>query len=264
MNSLFDTLLEDVDIHPAPAKGKVREIYNEFDPRSLYLHLGDLFGKDNSEEVWMVINAQCDLEREPSPDINIFLIPGILKPINENINSPLRTHLFKRDNKSYRIIWETKKVRSIKYGNFYYWKMINNFTRWSRMKLPFAIEIQQAFANNMTRIGMPVPPPISESIKIEVFFCEEGKEGMPITKIDKFNEDYAFRIVTKSDIMYYFTVEFMILLKKEVVNYNERTKYKKMGLEYYRLCLKLMECSLLNRKGGKDLDLKRIETSDRK
>ncbi len=53
-------------------------------------------------------------------------------------------------------------------------------------------------------------------------------------------------------------------VKKEVVNYNERTKYKRMGLEYYRLCLKLMECSLLNRKGGKELDLKRIETSDRK
>jgi len=29
-------------------------------------------------------------------------------------------------------------------------------------------------------------------------------------------------------------------VKKEVVNYSERAKYKKMGLEYYRLCLKLM------------------------
>lgn len=37
-----------------------------------------------------------------------------------------------------------------------------------------------------------------------------------------------------------------------------------MGLEYYKLCLKLMECSLLNRKRGSELDLQRIETSTRK
>ena len=37
-----------------------------------------------------------------------------------------------------------------------------------------------------------------------------------------------------------------------------------MGLEYYRLCLKLMECSLLVRKRGSGLDLSRIEVSTRK
>jgi hypothetical protein len=41
-------------------------------------------------------------------------------------------------------------------------------------------------------------------------------------------------------------------------------RLKDEGLEYYRLCLKLMEVSLIVRKGGKDLDLQRIETSQRK
>jgi hypothetical protein len=44
----------------------------------------------------------------------------------------------------------------------------------------------------------------------------------------------------------------------------ERAKQKEKGLEYYRLCLKLLEASLIVRKGGKDLDLTRIETSQRK
>lgn len=41
-------------------------------------------------------------------------------------------------------------------------------------------------------------------------------------------------------------------------------KRKEKGLEYYRLCLKLLEASLIVRKGGKQLDLARIETSQRK
>jgi hypothetical protein len=53
-------------------------------------------------------------------------------------------------------------------------------------------------------------------------------------------------------------------VKKDTLSAAERTRCKKQGLEYYRICLKLMECSLLVRKQGKDLDLQRIETSDRK
>lgn len=53
-------------------------------------------------------------------------------------------------------------------------------------------------------------------------------------------------------------------VRKEVAVYAERARQKQAGLECYRLCLKLMECSLLVRKEGKELDLVRIETSARK
>lgn len=53
-------------------------------------------------------------------------------------------------------------------------------------------------------------------------------------------------------------------VRKEVVQYAERARQKQVGLEYYRLCLKLIECSLLVRKEGRELDLVRIETSARK
>lgn len=39
---------------------------------------------------------------------------------------------------------------------------------------------------------------------------------------------------------------------------------KFLGLEYYRLCLKLLEASLLMRKDGDDLNLERIETANRR
>jgi hypothetical protein len=53
-------------------------------------------------------------------------------------------------------------------------------------------------------------------------------------------------------------------IKKEALGSNDRGKGKAQGLEYYRLCLKLIETSLLVRKEGRDLDLTRIETSGRK
>lgn len=52
--------------------------------------------------------------------------------------------------------------------------------------------------------------------------------------------------------------------KKENLTISEKIRLKEEGLEYYRLCLKLMEASLIVRKAGKDLDLQRIETSQRK
>jgi hypothetical protein len=46
--------------------------------------------------------------------------------------------------------------------------------------------------------------------------------------------------------------------KKENLTINEKIKLKEEGLEYYRLCLKLMEASVIVRKNGHDLDLQRI------
>jgi len=45
---------------------------------------------------------------------------------------------------------------------------------------------------------------------------------------------------------------------------SEKIKLKEEGLEYYKLCLKLMEVSVINRKEGRDLDLQRVVTSQRK
>ncbi len=53
-------------------------------------------------------------------------------------------------------------------------------------------------------------------------------------------------------------------VKKEALSYQERSASKARGLEYYKICLKLMECSVLNRKKGRELDLNRMETSTRK
>lgn len=49
-------------------------------------------------------------------------------------------------------------------------------------------------------------------------------------------------------------------------NPSDEAAYQKKlsGLDSYRLCWKLLEASLIIRKGGQDLDLGRIETSERK
>ena len=47
-------------------------------------------------------------------------------------------------------------------------------------------------------------------------------------------------------------------VKKETGSIVERLKKKEKGLEYYRICLKLIESSLIVRKKGLDLNLARI------
>jgi hypothetical protein len=80
-------------------------------------------------------------------------------------------------------------------------------------------------------------------------------------------EDIKIRFRERTNELYKYFLEEAIRkynVRKELVSAEERAASKAQGLEYYKLCLKLIECSVLNRKKGRDLDLQRIETSTRK
>lgn len=155
------------------------------------LQLGDIFIKKGTHEVLMVISPACDLmfapetKRDFPQELSIFLIPGNLQPIDKNPEHNLmRTELFYHDNQLFRILWDNKNVVSKKYKDIWAWFETEKYLRIARLRIHFALEIQQAFAANLTRVGSPVKPPFWRTADVEVY-CQCGVQmcrmiGQPI------------------------------------------------------------------------------------
>jgi hypothetical protein len=167
-----------------PGVGEI-EVHPRSDPFSKepLLQLGDIFIRDKSHEVLMVINPACDLMFAPETsrgfpqEMSILLLPGVFQALDENIRPNIAcTELFNHDGKAFRIAWGKKQVISKKYKEVWDWLSIEKYSRISRLRLPYALEVQQAFAANLTRIGMPVKPPFYRNADVEVY-CED-ENGM--------------------------------------------------------------------------------------
>ena len=150
------------------------------------LHLGDLFFKDQTHDMLAVINAACDLEYAPGTkrkfpkDLAILLLHGQLQRYEEiDTSGALRTELFKHDSRAYRILWDHRRVTSKQYGEVADWLRTEGYSRKARLALPYALQLQQAFAMQMMRIGTPIRPPQFRHFGVEVY-CE-GDDGNYIT-----------------------------------------------------------------------------------
>lgn len=140
------------------------------------LRLGDLFFRDGSNDVLVAINAACDLayapgtSREFPKDRCVILLQGTLQLHEEVCNSKaMQTELFKHDEKVYRILWDHHRVTSKTYGEVAEWLRSQNYSRKARLALPYALQVQQEFAMQLMRIGVPVRPPIYRHADVEVF-----------------------------------------------------------------------------------------------
>lgn len=170
MVALFDTTVGDLTAHPQDVGA------NALNARP-YLQIGDVFIKDVTQELRMVINAQCDLaiaphgDRPCDPRASILLIAGELVPLDQPVPKAnvLRTELFKYEGKSYRIAWYLERVRSVPRAELSGQFAKEGYKRRARLRLPFALEVQQAFSANLTRVGLPVAPPIYQLIQIQIF-----------------------------------------------------------------------------------------------
>jgi len=228
MNALFETGLDDVETHPFRAVESEHGASAEDTIDYPYLHLGDVFTKENSLTIWMVINAQCDLERPKKTfsDRSILLIPGELEPLKQvsSIPTPPRTELFLFNEKPYRIAWKEKKVRTVEYEQINKWRTDNGWKRNHRLKLPFALEIQQAFSNSVTRVGLPVSPPFTQVVSVQVLM---GKHGNPPLELLPKGQKYAFMPVTRKEdktvrLTLDFALDFKDALLKKHREYNQK------------------------------------------
>lgn len=236
-SALFNMNVEDVAGHPV-ITAMQREGATETPSSSMpMLHLGDLFIKDGDSQVLMVLNADCDLAFGPKRacDLNgtVLLIPGELRTIDkwgESSNQPV-TDFFEYEGKRYRINWDTKKVYSYRYSDLESQLSNNNYHRRARLRLPFALEIQRAFAANLTRVGMPTAPPIYHSVKVEILARMIDKEGIALVVP---TDDLAFWVLIKSNNKYekqvFLTVQFGHILKKAIGEYEQKLEQQFRGL----------------------------------
>ncbi len=145
-----------------------------------FLHFGDVFC-DGGGQILMVITPECDLAFTPDekdrpfdPGKSILLIPGSLSAQNEPVSARMKTDFFSYKNETKRIVWEPKNLVSIPHGKIRDWLGRGGYRREARLRLPFALEVQQSFAADLTRVGMPVGPPIYKPARVEIA-CE-GKD----------------------------------------------------------------------------------------
>lgn len=187
--------------------------------------IGDLLIKDTSKKVWMVANGPCDLIRATDPDRSILLIPGTLQLLSEPIKDRerLRTELLEFEGNQFRIVWDHTNFISKRHDDIKDWVDREGCSRSLRLRLPFALQIQQKFATHLTRVGQPVPPPHYELVDLESYW--EGEDGNYQVLREPINNG-AFIIYLKDKNSLVFTVECAEALLGEVDKVIERHERK--------------------------------------
>ncbi len=168
-----------------------------------HLYLGDLFLNESNREVRMVINAACDLaftltgKQKFEPNQTILLIQGELRALSESAGGKdvVRTELFEHKEKTYRILWHIKNVDAYPYARVAHYLSEQGYQRTNRLRLPFALHVQQAFASNLTRVGMPPSPPLYQAVHIQLLAKTQDGTFESLTKV---LEDKAFLVVSRT------------------------------------------------------------------
>jgi len=169
-NMLFDSEVE-VDVsHP-------RDTDVDGASRPPYLSLGDIFTSPeaNDNGLWMVVNAQCDLafapgaERQLDARRSVLLLPGRLQKLSEAVPSgAVHTDMFFHRDEYVRVLWDLKRVASVEVGEFRDWLGKGGRRRTCRLRLPYALGVQRALASDLTRVGVPVAPPVYDYLSVEI------------------------------------------------------------------------------------------------
>ena len=146
------------------------------------LRLGDLLVHSKGQRVYMIATPDCDLQfapeagRVPQKGESVLLIPGLLRPLREPIGrNQIQTELYLHDGEQCRIAWERKKIITVPVAKFLDWCTDKGYSRPARIRLPYAVKIQQEVIAGFSRVGMPVAPPLQDFVPVEVY-CE-GTDG---------------------------------------------------------------------------------------
>ena len=139
------------------------------------LRLGDLLVNGDQQKVYMVATPDCDLQFAPDakrvldPQNSVLLIPGRLQPLSKTIGSDqIQTELYFHDGEQFRIVWDRKKILTIRVREFFGWCSREGFCRPARIRLPYAVKIQQEVITGLSRVGMPVAPPLQDFVPVEI------------------------------------------------------------------------------------------------
>jgi hypothetical protein len=224
--ALTEPAVEELDSHPLD-KTRVMPL----------LRLGDIFIRSGDNCLLMVINAACDLMFAPTgshkcdPEQPVYLVPGVLEALDEwkTRDEAVRTELFEYKSKSYRIKWDYKHVHSQKYQTIWNYLKKEGYSRISRLRLPYALEVQQKFASNVTRIGVPVSPPLFDKADIEIFWY--NNEGKKLNLVEDPISNGAVIIPRAGEDRFIITVECIGMLLDKVKTIISRLEKQKTQID---------------------------------
>ena len=232
-NALYDMSVDRVISHPLAGQEDI--------PVSIVgpLGLGDIFLCEESADpdtenslpnpdVMMLISPQCDLECRPENfDRNVVLIGGTFIPFQDRTNhrDATITDLFVHQDNHYSIVWNLKSAETVVYREFGSWLSQRGFQREARLRLPFALEVQRAFAADFTRIGARIAPPIYQPLEMELVWA--NRQLNEYEHVDRFeNGKGAFLMLTKRGQQCVLTTELLTglrsLLSKELTIMREQ------------------------------------------
>lgn len=145
--------------------------------------LGDLLIADKDKPAFLILNAGCDLQFSPGkrdcdPEQTILLVPGRFEPLHErgDETNVKRTELFELGEERFRIIWQHTRTIALPYYKVLPTHQPKGYDRRWRLKLPYALEVQQHFASQLTRVGVPTPTPVFRERPVEIYGKDaEGK-----------------------------------------------------------------------------------------
>ena len=158
------------------------------DKDRLGLELGDVFISESRKrrnnrsvrtlEASIVISPACDLEHGKLD--TVLMIDGDVRTRTalESGNSDervLRTDIFQFTNEKDEvedliIEWDARRLRTVSVVTFHAEMARQHFQRVARLRSVHALALQQKFAAQMTRVGMPDVPPVYRYTSVEVAF----------------------------------------------------------------------------------------------
>lgn len=227
--ALFDSSVADLGPHPLSQAEPATELDEPL------VRLGDLFMRAASNQVLLVISPACDLtfsprgERVFDPDRSVMLIPGRVQPLREAVppGEDLRTELFVTGGVAYRILWNKKQVKSVPLGLIAKCLRRFKYEPKARLRLPFALQLQQSFAADLTRVGMPAAPPIYQPVSIRAY--QEGNDGKHAL-LHGAKDDAAFLALGRKGTYLVLTVGYVLWLQERFEILAGEYETRKAGL----------------------------------
>lgn len=154
-----------------------------------YLQFGDLFRKGKANSVWLCVTPACDLAFSPTRPIpsgrSLLFIPGKLqrleKPLKAFDQRKPRTELVRLGEETFRVVWEPKEVVRTAWADLQDWTAAAGVKRVARLHTPFALDVQRGFTAELTRIGMPAPPPVYRAVKVRLFCLDKTDAAVELT-----------------------------------------------------------------------------------
>lgn len=147
-------------------------------------HFGDVFIDESDKNALMVITAECDLMYAPEPDAerghrpeqSVVMVPGELQEQSAaRKSSDVATYFVPYRDKTYQIAWRLKSIDAPNAAGLRAFLIGKKMHRRLRIRHPFATQVQTAFATDLSRVGIPVAPPMFDRCSISI--CYRRAEG---------------------------------------------------------------------------------------